>query len=277
MAGGWFQEQGVPASEVAALLERCPAEATAKQVRAVFFAWYAAQGYRLPERAIDQERRLPWRPSSVAELRRAILSEREHWIGGDSTYQVFAQSIIAWLWNAARLIDGAPPVPPMPAPFPSPSSEPQEGLHALDVLFGWCDQAKAADGAPIPAAPGEPLAVITPPALPDGPVPPDGFRFVRLLHNGLPPRLCKALTACWKERDRRASRASLAENVWGDANDEQNADAQGLHSLRSDLNAFFREENISYHARVKDWYLCIEDGPPTRRCKDRRQCSGRRG
>ena len=100
---------------------------------------------------------------------------------------------------------------------------------------------------------------------PDGPKPPDGFRFAGKVHPGLAPRLLKALQACWKSRSRAASRADLAEALHGDGADEMIVDEVDFKRLRRDLNAFFRDKGIGYHARVKRFYLVIDAGPPRKR------------
>ena len=128
--------------------------------------------------------------------------------------------------------------------------------NTIDRVLEWCRQVES--GCPQREQPApsddEPQE--------DGPEEPDGFWFQGLLYGGLAPRCFNALTACWSSRLRRASRADLAEAVWGDRSDRLSADEEGLATLRRDLNAFFRENNIAYHARVKSRYLCIDVGPP---------------
>lgn len=128
--------------------------------------------------------------------------------------------------------------------------------NTIDQIVAWCRQVElrcSAKGHEV-SSDNEPSG--------DGPVAPDTFRFRNDLFGGLAPRLRKALEACWKKRTRTASCDDLAETVWGDREDSVSASPAAMATLRRDLNRFFRQHKISYHARVKHWHLCIEGGPP---------------
>ena len=88
--------------------------------------------------------------ATVADLRAALKRMQSIFMVGkeSNSYRFFSpHKDIAEFWNAARLIAGSipgvPPMPKMPSPFPGRSNEPQEGLHAIDVLLKWCDDADA--------------------------------------------------------------------------------------------------------------------------------------
>jgi hypothetical protein len=188
----------------------------------------------------------PWRPT-WAELRDAAMTTREHWLTGNSLYPYLSAGDIAQLWNGARML-GTPP--PMPAPFPGASSNPQEGLAALDLLLRWLNRASP-DNATAPAA-RAPAG--------DGPVAPDGLVWGGVLHHGLSKMPYAALAFLWARPNRTADVRELAGPVWGDS--ELLVPDNGPAGLRRAINAFFVQAGIPLHARERNGYLSIADGPP---------------
>ena len=91
---------------------------------------------------------------TVAGIRANIREKQQWWmekpVGG--IHLLLAHGNISEWWDAARVIEGAPPIPPMPPPLPGRVSDIQQALAAADVLLRWCDEADAPKHPVAPAA-----------------------------------------------------------------------------------------------------------------------------
>ncbi len=109
--------------------------------------------YRVMKRA-DPTPPAPKPPVTIADLRKRIKRMQQDWIDcapGDIALRFFVPQQVADWWNDARLIPGVAPPPPMSAPFPRPSDDPQQGLAAADLLLRWLEGLEAPPKANEPA------------------------------------------------------------------------------------------------------------------------------
>jgi hypothetical protein len=96
--------------------------------------------------------------------------------------------------------------------------------------------------------------------LPDGPEPPDGFSYGGQTYQGLARKPFAAVQFVWACDNKTAHRFDLAEPVWQDqAFDVADNAMQGL---RKEINRFFRNKKIPWHAKVKGDYLFLREGAP---------------
>ena len=144
----WFREVGIPDEDIPALLAEYARGAPGRE------RWeHIAQEWECKEaERRDREWRTahglpPWAAPpklTVAALREEIRQRQLEWITDREDRPsdlFFAPLCLARWWDAARLIEGAPAPPLMPAPLPGRLSDIQQALGAADVLLQWCDQA----------------------------------------------------------------------------------------------------------------------------------------
>ena len=157
--------RGVPDDEISRLLADCGQGLGIEEWQHVADEWDRAQEARqaaeADRRYFEKTRQKPAKPrriSTVAELRDVIRETQREWLSEsqfDKANIFSARTRLCILWDIARTIDGAPPVPPMTPPLPGLISDMQEALAAADVLLRWCEQASPP---PLPMAQGKPQA-----------------------------------------------------------------------------------------------------------------------
>ncbi len=94
----------------------------------------------------------------------------------------------------------------------------------------------------------------------DGPEPPDGFMHAGQIHRGLARKPFLAISFLWPRRNKTARREELAEPVWEDHAFDQ--DESAVEGLRKQINRFFRQNAIPWHASFKGGYLYLREGAP---------------
>lgn len=97
---------------------------------------------------------------------------------------------------------------------------------------------------------------------PDGPTPPDGFRWKGSVYSPLAKGPYRALEAVWKAKYRCVDASALSMAISDDHACDHLPD-NSMPSLRGELNDFFRKYRITLHARVRNrQWLVLKDGPP---------------
>ena len=93
----------------------------------------------------------------------------------------------------------------------------------------------------------------------EGPVPPNGFRWKGKVYAPLVKGPFLALAAAWPNDGRCIHKDDLT-TALGDS--EMWLADSAMHSIRGQLNKFFRRNRIPFHATVKGLLLAIQDGFP---------------
>jgi hypothetical protein len=143
----WFRECGIPDDAIPALVEEYSAGAR----RTDRFGRIAQDWLDMHEWVAGEWREKSLPPTSdspaptYATLRAAIRTAQTQFMG-EYPLNPWAHHWFPILLNMARLIPGAPPLPPIPIPSSSPIDR-QEALAALDALLRWCDEAEGRKGA----------------------------------------------------------------------------------------------------------------------------------
>ena len=102
-------------------------------------------------------------------------------------------------------------------------------------------------------------AVVPEAPLPDGPLPPNGFRWGGKLYSPIAKRPFLALTLAWPNDGRCLHKDDFADQL-GERTDTLGDYA--MQSIRGQLQAFFRLNELPYRATVSGLYLTIQDAPP---------------
>lgn len=102
--------------------------------------------------------------------------------------------------------------------------------------------------------------VLEPPDDEEGPVAPDAFVWQGVTYRGLPRKPFYAVRFLWTQPNKAAEDSELAEPVWEDK--EALIPDHAIKGLREQINAFFRDNGVPWHATAKHRALALCSGPP---------------
>jgi hypothetical protein len=139
-------------------------------------------------------------------------------------------------------------------------------IRTLEVDFGGgnCNKlsilAAALEKAALDADRGESRQPeLAKPAVVDGPIAPDGFRFSGRAHHGLTTKPFAMLSVLWGAPNRTASFKELAEPVWGDREEVVTSEQVGTH--RKALNSFFDAHSQPFKVSISGEYVTLKENP----------------
>ena len=106
---------------------------------------------------MKKPKRPPPKLKTPAEIRERCEVLQRRWIAephsSDKSFSLAACWNIAYLWDAARMLDKAPPPPPLVPPLPEYAEDVQQVLAALDELRRWCEEVEPEWEGPKPDGP----------------------------------------------------------------------------------------------------------------------------